>query len=344
MTTSEKIMRTPTTHARHLQRAFSLVEIMVGMVIGMLGIVIIMQMTTLFESRKRTTTGGDDAQNGGAIALYSLQSQISQAGYGISSSNLIGKSLATPFTTINALTPVVVNLPAIAGVQDANTDSFVVLYGNSHTTSEGSLINNSAATLPYQIVDGTGSGAAGEGGKSFSIGDWVIPSQSGVTASHGMFQVIGPSSTSVVAVSGVPPSLAYVANASNPPFLFNLGPSPSIAAYAIINGALNTCDYLNNNCATTPAAWTRLADGIINMRVQCNASNGLRVALIARSVQIDPNIVTTVTPYWNPAGISAPVVATPAAAWGADWNKYRYKTFETIVPIRNAIWSGVQGC
>ena len=342
------------TTSRHAQRAFSLTEIMVGMVIGMLGIIIIMQMTSLFESRKRTTTGGDDAQNGGAIALYSLQNQISQAGYGISNSNLIGKPLRTPnlqldpalIAASSRLYPVIVNPIQLAAVQTANTDSFIVIYGTGNTTAEGALISNSTATLPYVVTGGTGSNGAalGEGGKSFAINEWVIPSQSGVIATHNMYQVIGPTSTNVVAVSSVPPALSYTVNQANPPLLYNLGTTPVILAYAVINGTLSVCDYFAQNCAANAGAWSALADGIVSMRAQCNANSGLRIALVSRSVQIDLNVVTTATPTWNPNGASAVVEANPAANWGANWNRYRYKTFETIVPIRNAIWAGVPGC
>lgn len=344
-----KPLRTP---SRQSQRAFSLTEIMVGMVIGMLGIIIIMQMSSLFEARKRTTTGGDDAQNGGAIALYSLQSQISQAGYGISTPNLIGKPLRTPNLqldpTLNpafsALFPVIVNPIQLAAVQSANTDSFIVIYGSSNATTEGALITNPTATIPYQITGGTGQGVLGEGGKNFLINEWVIPSQSGVTATHAMYQVVGPVSTGIVAVSGVAPAVAYVVNQANPPLLFNLGPSPSILAYAVINGSLSVCDYMVNNCANNANAWTTLTDSIASMRVQCNANSGVRIALVVRSVQVDPSEVTVTTPIWNPSGASSAVVANPATAWGADWKHYRYKTFETIVPIRNAVWTGVRGC
>jgi len=90
---------------RRQEQGFSLPEIMIGMVIGMLGIVIIMQMSSLFENQKRTTSGGDDAQNNGAIALFGLSRDIKQAGYGFSSANyglsahaLIGRNLVTPMS------------------------------------------------------------------------------------------------------------------------------------------------------------------------------------------------------------------------------------------------------
>lgn len=341
------------TFENHRQNGFSLVEIMVGMVIGMLGIIIMMQVTSVFEGRKRTTTGGDDAQNSGAIALYSVQHDVAQAGYGISTPYLIGKSLTTANITLNPLRPVIVNHADLAAIGDAGTDTFLLVYGNSNYTTEGALITNSTASLPYKVTDGTGQRGTAEGGKSFAIGEWVIPSQSGVTActaagcvstAHQLFQVIGPVSVADVAVSGVPPALA-VPNQANPPLLFNLGQTPSILAYAIVNGFLSVCNYMNNDCDANPAAWTQLSGDIVSMRARCEAGNSLRVALVTRSTQVDPTVVTTSTPSWNPNGVSAPVTASPTH-WNSTqaWDHYRYKTFETVIPIRNAIWSGVTGC
>lgn len=341
-------------------RGFSLPEIMVGMIIGMLGIIIIMQVTSVFESQKRTTTSGDDAQNSGAIALYSMQRDLSQAGYGFSSANLVGREFRTPYITFAALTPVVVNPAQLNLVRDAETDTFIVIYGNSNSTTEGAIITNSNPT-PYTITGGAGASDgsnAAVGGHSFLSGDWVTVDDgaasagSSVTATHYLYAASG------VDVGAVPVTIpgaitqAYVAppvglqdTAAGPhPVLYNFGPSPSILAYAVRNGSLSVCNYLIQDCASNTATWLQLTGGIVSMRVQCSGAAALRVALVARSTQINPAAVTTTTPIWNPNGASAAVAATPATSWGADWNQYRYKTFETIVPIRNAIWTGVQGC
>ena len=55
--------KTPYSTMHRLSAGFSLVEIMIGMVIGMLGIIVMMQIFALSEGQKRTTTGGGDAQN-----------------------------------------------------------------------------------------------------------------------------------------------------------------------------------------------------------------------------------------------------------------------------------------
>jgi type IV pilus assembly protein PilW len=67
---------------RRGSRGLSLVEILVGLVIGLIGIVVIFQVLAVSESRKRTTVQGSDAQSSGAIALYSLQRDVQLAGYG----------------------------------------------------------------------------------------------------------------------------------------------------------------------------------------------------------------------------------------------------------------------
>lgn len=337
----------------HPQRGFSLPEIMIGMVIGMIGIIVIMQVTSVFEKQKSTTTSGDDAQNGGAITLYGIQKEISQAGWGITSPLLSGRPLQTPFTLINQLFPVMVNPPQLAGIGDPDTDTLMLVYGSSNT-SEGLKIDNTLSGLPYRIIGGTGRGLSTDGGKGFTVGDWVIPAQSGVTActggatcltaQHDLYQVADPGGAAdVVSVNGAPPAIWAEINQANYPILFNLGATPAITAYAIINGSLSVCDYFNNDCAANAGAWQQLTGNIVTMRARCESSSGVRIALVSRGTQRDTQDVTNAAPTWNPQNAVADVTATPDN-WSPDWRRYRYKTFETVIPIRTAIWTGAQGC
>lgn len=65
------------------QTGFSLVELMVGLVIGLIATLVIMQTFSSFEGTKRSTTGIADAQTNGSIGLYMIQRELQFAGYGI---------------------------------------------------------------------------------------------------------------------------------------------------------------------------------------------------------------------------------------------------------------------
>lgn len=247
------------------QRGFTLVEIMVAMVIAMLGIVIIMQMATMFDAQKRTTTGGDDAQNTGAIALFGLQQNIQQAGY----------CYSTTQPTLNGATlmPVDINLPALNGIVDPNTATLRVAYGND---------------------------------------------------------------------ACIPDSASGVASAT----------TLNVLAYGVMNGNLMQCNYLTSDC-TMAANWVQIASDIVSMKVQCSGTQSVRVALVARSPQLEKTIVTPNAPTWSGtntivlSGTPVDATATDLATrlGGSGWQYYRYKTFETLVSIRNTIWSGgVSGC
>jgi type IV pilus assembly protein PilW len=64
------------------QHGFSLVELMVGLVIGLLATLAVMQTLSSFEGNKRSTVGTTDAQTNGNIALYLVQRELQFAGYG----------------------------------------------------------------------------------------------------------------------------------------------------------------------------------------------------------------------------------------------------------------------
>lgn len=67
------------------QRGFSLIEILVGVLIGLICTVVIANVLALAESRRRGTTQGSEAQLAGASGLYSLSRELQSAGYGFAS-------------------------------------------------------------------------------------------------------------------------------------------------------------------------------------------------------------------------------------------------------------------
>ena len=66
-----------------LSRGFTLVEIMVGVLIGLIGTVVIFQVFAVSEGQKRTTTGAGDAQQNGVFALFQVERDLRTAGFGL---------------------------------------------------------------------------------------------------------------------------------------------------------------------------------------------------------------------------------------------------------------------
>lgn len=91
-----------------------------------------------------------------------------------------------------------------------------------------------------------------------------------------------------------------------------------------------------NPALTSPVLWSGL--------------RAFRVALVARGGQIDRDVVAgaTCSPAWsgNPvAAVACPGVTGPSqinlssAPDGANWNRYRYRVFETTFQLRNTAWN-----
>ena len=60
-----------------------MVELMVGITIALLASLVIFQTLAASEGYKRTTVSGNEAQQNGAVALYTIERDVRQAGFGL---------------------------------------------------------------------------------------------------------------------------------------------------------------------------------------------------------------------------------------------------------------------
>lgn len=353
---------------------FSLIEIMIGMSIGAIALMAILQLFGMSESYKGLIGGGSDAQNNGVIALHLLQREIANAGYGLTPVSLLGCDLTLPADetnperTIKTLSPVLINDNSIpAG--DSNTDTLRVLYANSAAPTEGDKIitlsdNNTTVTLNTPI--------------HHLVGDKVIasPAQRTDCSNLVMSSVIDTSDT------GLTTNTALFQPAPSPGgsyTLLNLGPNPQFKAYAVRNGNLTVCDYLQHDCnspdlVADPLVWQSLAGRIVSLRIQYGHDDSSPTGLDAydqaiRSPTTDPSVSTIECGWGRTPAVRLAVVAqditrtseaimpdSTALSWAgeagapidlsqlADWEHYRYRKFETSVDLRNIDWLGLSGC
>jgi type IV pilus assembly protein PilW len=340
------------------QTGFSLVEILVGLVIGLLVTLVIMQVFSVFEGQKRSTSGGADAQTNGSIALYNIQRDVQIAGFGLplpvaDKDNISLKCetspAAAPFPAKDKLFPVVIK----NGIADAS-DVITVRYS---TTAMGAI--------PVKIFDATNA---------------ITPV--GLTVDNN----IGCKDGDVVLINmGTSCVMTQIADANgNPDTLVNISLVKTTPPGApISSGAKLTCmgdwqDYkyevVNNQLFLNG---NPVVDEVVNMQAQYGISatansnqvnewvdavapwdapsvanrnriKAIRIVVVARNGLLEKDIVT------KQCTTAKGVVNNGPCAWDdtnfkdapkidlstdANWQKYRYRAFETIVPLRNMLWS-----
>lgn len=231
----------------------SLPEILAAVLIGLIGMIVIMQVYATSEERKRTTTGTSDAQINGNIALFTLANSIRSAGFGLVSpgSNMLGCTVRaynsnrpTPdFTFLMA--PVSITVGA-AGAPDQVT----VIYGNSPNVVEGNAFVGAAAT---------GADFALKNAAGILVGDLVTVSEPGLDCSLAEVTGFVPAAINTVqhanaaaysyvdpAGNPVSPTATYNKNGgsgvtySTAALLFTLGRSPIVISYQVGNDRLQT--------------------------------------------------------------------------------------------------------
>jgi type IV pilus assembly protein PilW len=335
------------------QAGFSMVEILVGLAIAMIGVAIMMEVLLTSEQRSRTTSSGNEAFSTGAVMLHMMQRDLVQGGYGINAQRLLeGCAVTVPTGAAVPLAPVRINPPvALVPAGDPNTDTLLVVYGSDNGQPEGQQIFGKFGT-----TYGVGSPS------SFVPGDFVVAAPPACTGTVPLAQVTGPPTGNRVPVSTVVPTASA---------LYNLGRTPRMVAYAVRNGSLTSCDFMVSDCRVNNAAnWTAVAANIASLRAQyrnpdpaadpwdqatpANAcgwsrANAVRFVLVARSNQFESHVDGTgqrvcepVTPNplaWS-GNESAPIDLSrnPDGSTNTEWQCYRYRTFETVAPSRNIVW------
>lgn len=338
---------------RRAQEGLGLVELMVAVVIGLVGMVALFQLSKMAEGQRRTTTSGSDAQTSGTVALYMIQSDLRQAGYGLNWNILLDCGAVNAYDATRApstlpvfpVTPVLID----AAVPATSSDTVTVLYSSSQKVAGPVRItaNMANATDDFTVSNRFG----------YTLGDRMLVAQTGLGCAVAQVSGLPTGNNNIEHTSGTYPynapgafNLSFNTGAR----VFNLGPSPVRNVYRVDSNNLVVSNVLDSDTSQV------LASQIVQMRAQyCKDTNGdnstdtcdtttpttaagwrqvlsVRVGLVARSAQPEKPFgggvcdATTTAPTWQ--GGSFDLTAS------ADWQCYRYRVFETLVPLRNQIW------
>jgi type IV pilus assembly protein PilW len=349
--------------SRFLQTGFTLVELMVGLAIGLLATVVIIQVMSVFDAQRRATTGSADAQTNGGIALHTIAREMQMAGYPLfpaADSPLECTAMNFGTTGITSISPVTIT-------DGATSDSIAIRYGNS-----------AMGGVPSQITAVAGSDMSIGSNVGCRVGD-IAMVVSG--ASCAMTSVTGPTDIATPPVASAPAKLTTVTLQSVPAIAVAGANLSCLGAWGEITYAVNaTTGNLERTSRVNGVATAAVPSvvGVVNMQVQygisataasnqiaqwVNASGttwtapsvndrkrikAIRIAVVSRNENMATSNVTatcssTTTP--SPTGLCAweGTSTSPAPSINlsadANWQRYRYRVFDTIIPLRNVIWS-----
>ena len=363
------------------ERGFTLVELMVAVVIGLLTTLVIAQVMLFSEGHKRTTTSGSDAQVNGALALYSLQRDIQMAGYGFASSpELIGCPIRARYDgadiATGAATPIFPTalVPVVIDASDAQRNTIRVLASSKDTYAVPTRViapsyDPGSVAKKYAFPVNSELGVAG--------GDLMLAAKDGATPCEVFRVSVTPATAQQIDRKddetgwnplGFPATVygdgdavvnlgtlvdnTYAIGAGNAlqqtRFALTAAGAPAYTAptdlfpnivnlqafYGKDTDGDGSIDVYDQVAPATPADWRQVL--------------AVRVALVARSAQYEKDEVTPANPLWTVGDAPAMVPAPTDCATGkcvtlvvdtlADWKHYRYKVFDTVIPLRNMVW------
>lgn len=357
-------------------RGFGIVEIMVGVVIGLLALLIIYRALALSEGYRRTTTAGGDAQSTGMIASYVIAQDLGNAG------NTIADSSADLMNCDRTATFAANLVPIPALIQDGGADNLAdtvsIYYGVNRR-----LVTPVATRPPLHVP---GAPFLAQSPMGWAVGhSFTIVNSNALAVPRcevGLVTgIAGPDLNGVITISHSGVANAYV----QPSWIVNMGPANQVrkVTYDVLNGVMRVTNLLDAVPTPNP-----IASNIVHMEAQygidTNADNAIdtwvtgrnapwrpadvlnapvaqlksiravRFALVVRSSQFErskdaegrdvaENIANPLasdftTTLFPCNGLPGCTGEVPNVTFPGTAG-YRYRVFEQVVPLRNQIWN-----
>lgn len=338
------------------QRGFTLIELMVGMVIGLLATLVIMQVFSVFEGQKRSTTGTADAQVNGNIALYNVQRELQFAGYGLPIFDKNNTAFSCPITTTVATTinGVATNVPLfpITITDTGGVDSISVRYGA--TVGGGIPVRVKTTPSSNQIDVPNSLGCAVNDAILLNAANKCNVTKVTAITNHATNDdKITLASTTGVAMGD---KVSCLGNWTEAAFRVNANQlerntTPIVAEIVDMQAQYGISSSASSNQVTAWVNATAATGWAAPSVANRNRIKAVRIAIVARNGAIEQNAVTTAcssltaaTPTglcaWEGTAASpAPALFANRASPPANWQNYRYRVFETIIPLRNMLWA-----
>jgi type IV pilus assembly protein PilW len=322
--------RAPRSH----EQGVTMVELMVGMVIGLLATIVVAQVMSVAEGQKRATTAGSDAQVNASVALFTLQRELQMAGYGLSTSqDGLGCTIrSVNFTAGNGGDRTLVPVIITNGASGA-PDTLRILASGKPTFAvpirvEGNHPPSGAGSDVFAVTNTIG----------VETGDLMVavPAAPGATATCTVFRANSPSGSNLIyhasgsgdaggwngASAGNLLALFPTAGYPAGSYLLNLGAGMVERTYSIsAGGDLQVVEFDTATAANLAArplfpqivnmqalyGKDTSGDGVIDVYDNTTPTTtagwrqviAVRLAIVARSGQYEKEDVTPSAPQWD---------------------------------------------
>ena len=351
----------------------SLMEILIAMAIGLIGIVVITQTYLVNENYKRSTTSAGGAQTNGALALFTMERDVRMSGWGVNWSSVLGCGGVRWHYNGDYSNPPGGPLPALTAAPvlitdgGAGADTITILYGTGTERVIPATLSKTMTTSgdPIEVDNPQGF--------SDTPGDLLLVTQ-GTTCAMLQVSKTLAGAGQLEHMAGVNAPYNPAGGGALPAFtagaeVFNLG-RPVVNTYSIAGNALQLASLFTASSSTVVPAYTptpfTVVDNIVDLQAEYGKDNGAGGATPDDGiVDVYDNVTPVNTVEWQqvlsvrigvlarseffvkPANVGDPCSATTAApTWqGGAFNVpggipscYGYRVFETVVPLRNMIW------
>lgn len=366
-------MATHHTHLSHRQGGFTIVELMIAIVLGLLTVLIVSQVLVQAETRRRTISSGSDAQLNGALTLFTLQRDIQMAGYGANAiPAVMGCKLNRQFSAAGTASQVPLAPVVITAGANGAPDQVTVLQARTRQASVPMQTKENHTDASESFVVDSSLGV--------TAGDMMVIAPETITDFNSsdcrLFQVAG----ATLSATNIPHDTTsghwnhddtFSDDMPAKSVLINMG-SPVLRTYSVS---------ANQNLASSDVSWTdgttssqdlfsqivnlqalygkdTDADGIVDTYDKTTPTTPagwqqvltVRLVVVARSEKQETSNVTTNQPTWDVGANDTFSNVTTADCNESskcitlkvnhltNWQRYRYKVYDTIVPLRNVLW------
>ena len=352
------------------QQGLSLIELMIGLLLGLLIIAVASGTLQYFDSQRRSSVAGNASSNAGVLAAYLLQRDVQNAGIGLMNTT----QLACTQLNLYAQGVVRANGAALAPVSVVDggaqgSDSATVFFAGSVLGAAPVQLTRGLMNASDKLYVNNTSG--------FTVGDVVVLADSNVDNPCTVAQISAMTAvgTNEFALSRTSNG-TYPFNAPNPATSFakaplypegavviNTGAAPTWRRYSVQNNQLSVTDLVTGTAV-------QVADNVVSLQVQYGVTNGtasavtrwvsatdewaaptaamitsiraIRVAVVTRSPRKEPLVgtdgkcaTTAAEPILWPDS-DAPQLDLSGMA---DWQCYRYQVYRNTMPLKNLVWS-----